>query len=159
MLDILAIKADVYQLERQGKRLPVYRYLREVWQKEPPSEGLTVLALQQMVDYVEYVDDLTVLGEPWEAENEYDLYQDFLLDVISWGLQKYRAKKRFLWQICYYVNAWATFYYIFGREITQENGSSGRKRFLRKQKSAILTACCLNLFPTRRSLIMSGFTA
>jgi len=44
MLDILAIKADVYQLERQGKRLPVYRYLREVWQKEPPSEGLTVLA-------------------------------------------------------------------------------------------------------------------
>ena len=83
MLDILAIKADVYQLERQGKRLPVYRYLREVWQKEPPSEGLTVLALQQMVDYVEYVDDLTVLGEPWEAENEYDLYQDFLLDVIS----------------------------------------------------------------------------
>ena len=82
MLDILAIKADVYQLERQGKRLPVYRYLREVWQKEPPSEGLTVLALQQMVDYVEYVDDLTVLGEPWEAENEYDLYQDFLLDVL-----------------------------------------------------------------------------
>lgn len=61
MLDILAIKADVYQLERQGKRLPVYRHLREVWQKEPPSEGLTVLALQQMVDYVEYVDDLTVL--------------------------------------------------------------------------------------------------
>ena len=52
MLDILAIKADVYQLERQGKRLPVYRYLREVWQKEPPSEGLTVRALQQMVDYV-----------------------------------------------------------------------------------------------------------
>ena len=67
----------------RGKRLPVYRYLREVWQKEPPSEGLTVLALQQMVDYVEYVDDLTVLGEPWEAENEYDLYQEFLLDVIS----------------------------------------------------------------------------
>lgn len=93
MLDILAIKADVYQLERQGKRLPVYRYLREVWQKEPPSEGLTVLALQQMVDYVEYVDDLTVLGEPWEAENEYDLYQDFLLDVISWGAAKVSHEK------------------------------------------------------------------
>lgn len=93
MLDILAIKADVYQLERQGKRLPVYRYLREVWQKELPSEGLTVLALQQMVDYVEYVDDLTVLGEPWEVENEYDLYQDFLLDVISWGAAKVSREK------------------------------------------------------------------
>lgn len=134
MLDILAIKADVYQLERQGKRLPVYRYLREVRQKEPPSEGLTVLALQQMVDYVEYVDDLTVLGEPWEAENEYDLYQDFLLDVISWGLQKYRAKKRFLWQICYYVNAWATFYYIFGREITQENVEQWKKTLFKEAK-------------------------
>ena len=134
MLDILAIKADVYQLERQGKRLPVYRYLREEWQKEPPSEGLTVLALQQMVDYVEYVDDLTVLGEPWEAENEYDLYQDFLLDVISWGLQKYRAKKRFLWQICYYVNAWATFYYIFGREITQENVEQWKKTLFKEAK-------------------------
>lgn len=134
MLDILAIKADVYQLERQGKRLPVYRYLREVWQKEPPSEGLTVLALQQMVDYVEYVDDLTVLGEPWEAENEYDLYQDFLLDVISWGLQKYRTKKRFLWQICYYVNAWATFYYIFGREITQENVEQWKKTLFEEAK-------------------------
>lgn len=134
MLDILAIKANVYQLERQGKRLPVYRYLREVWQKEPPSEGLTVLALQQMVDYVEYVDDLTVLGEPWEAENEYDLYQDFLLDVISWGLQKYRAKKRFLWQICYYVNAWATFYYIFGREITQDNVEQWTKTLFEEAK-------------------------
>lgn len=40
MLDILAIKADVYQLERQGKHLPVYRLiLREVWQKETPSKG------------------------------------------------------------------------------------------------------------------------
>ena len=87
-----------------------------------------------MVDYVEYVDDLTVLGEPWEAENEYDLYQDFLLDVISWGLQKYRAKKRFLWQICYYVNAWATFYYIFGREITQENVEQWKKTLFEEAK-------------------------
>ena len=90
-----------------------------------------MLALQQMVDYV---DDLTVLGEPWEAENEYDLYQDFLLDVISWGLQKYRTKKRFLWQICYYVNAWATFYYIFGREITQENVEQWKKTLFKEAK-------------------------
>ena len=52
-----------------------------------------MLALQQMVDYVEYVDDLTVLAEPWEAENEYDLYQDFLLDVISWGAAKVSREK------------------------------------------------------------------
>ena len=93
-----------------------------------------MLALQQMVDYVEYVDDLTVLGEPWEVENEYDLYQDFLLDVISWGLQKYRAKKRLLWQICYYVNAWATFYYIFGREITQDNVEQWKKTLFKEAK-------------------------
>lgn len=159
MLDIRAIKADVYQLERQGKRLQVYRYLREVWQKEPPSEGLTVLALQQMVDYVEYVDDLTALGEPWEAENEYDLYQDFLLDVISWGLQKYRAKKRFCGRFAIMLMRGRHSTISLAEKSRRIMWSSGRKRFLRKQRSAIRTVCCLNLSPTRRSLIMSGFTA
>lgn len=159
MLDILAIKADVYQLERQGKRLPVYRYLREVWQKEPPSEGLTVLALQQMVDYVEYVDDLTVLGEPWEAENEYDLYQDFLLDVISWGLQKYRTKKRFCGRFAIMSIRGRHSTISLAEKSRRRMWNSGRKRFLRKQRSAIRTVCCLNLSPTWRSLIMSGFTA
>lgn len=159
MLDILAIKADVYQLERQGKRLPVYRYLREVWQKEPPSEGLTVLALQQMVDYVEYVDDLTVLGEQWEAENEYDLYQDFLLDVISWGLQKYRAKSGFCGRFAIMSMRGRHSTISLAEKSRRRMWNSGRKRFLRKQRSAIRTVCCLNLSPTRRSLIMSGFTA
>lgn len=136
MLDILAIKADVYQLERQGKRLPVYRYLREVWQKEPPSEGLTVLALQQMVDYV---DDLTVLGEPWEAENEYDLYQDFLLDVISWGLQKYRAKSGFCGRFAIMLMRGRHSTISLEEKSHRTMWNSGRKRFLRKQRSAIRT--------------------
>lgn len=129
MLDILAIKADVYQLERQGKRLPVYRYLREVWQKEPPSKELTVLALQQMVDYVEYVDDLTVLGEPWEAENEYDLYQDFLLDVISWGCKSIARKSGFCGRFAIMSMRGRHSTISLAEKLRRIMWSSGRKRF------------------------------
>ena len=159
MLDILVIEADVYHLERHVKRLPVYRYLREVWQKEPPSEGLTVLALQQMVDYVEYVDDLTVLGEPWEAENEYDLYQDFLLDVIRGGCKSIARKSGFCGRFAIKSMRGRHSTISLAEKSRRRMWNSGRKRFLRKQKSAIRTVCCLNLSPTRRSLIMSGFTA
>ena len=54
-MDIIKIKAEVYQLEQQGKRLPILHYLQDVWQQEPPSEGLTVLALRQMVAYADTV--------------------------------------------------------------------------------------------------------
>ena len=47
-MDIIKIKAEVYQLEQQGKRLPILHYLQDVWQQEPQSEGLTVLALRQI---------------------------------------------------------------------------------------------------------------
>ena len=45
-MDIIKIKAEVYRLEQKGKRLPILHYLQDVWQQEPPSEDLTVLALQ-----------------------------------------------------------------------------------------------------------------
>lgn len=54
-MDIIKIKAEVYQLEQQGKRLPILHYLQDVWQQEPQSEGLTVLALRQMVAYADTV--------------------------------------------------------------------------------------------------------
>lgn len=54
-MDIIKIKAEVYQLEQQGKRLLILHYLQDVWQQEPQSEGLTVLALRQMVAYADTV--------------------------------------------------------------------------------------------------------
>lgn len=54
-MDIIKIKAEVYQLEQHGKRLPILHYLQDVWQQEPQSEGLTVLALRQMVAYADTV--------------------------------------------------------------------------------------------------------
>ena len=54
-MDIIKIKAEVYRLEQKGKRLPILHYLQDVWQQEPPSEDLTVLALRQMVAYADTV--------------------------------------------------------------------------------------------------------
>lgn len=92
-MDIIKIKAEVYQLEQQGKRLPILHYLQDVWQQEPPSEDLTVLALRQTVAYTDAVLTFSENSPRWEAKNEYSLYKAFLLDIISWGLKKYRAGK------------------------------------------------------------------
>ena len=48
-MDIIKIKAEVCQLEQQGKRLLILHYLHDVLQQEPQSEGLTVLALLQIL--------------------------------------------------------------------------------------------------------------
>lgn len=120
-MDIIKIKAEVYQLEQQGKRLPILHYLQDVWQQEPQSEGLTVLALRQMVAYADTVVQFSENSPLWEAKNEYSLYKAFLLDIISWGLKNYRTSKQFLWQMCFYLNPEYTYYYMYGREITDDN--------------------------------------
>ena len=86
-MDIIKIKAEVYQLEQQGKRLLILHYLQDVW----------------------------------EAKNEYSLYKALLLDIISSGLKNYRTSKQFLWQMCFYLNPEYTYYYMYGREITDDN--------------------------------------
>lgn len=126
-MDIIKIKAEVYQLEQQGKRLPILHYLQDVWQQEPPSEGLTVLALRQMVAYADTVVQFSENSPLWEAKNEYSLYKAFLLDIISWGLKNYRTSKQFLWQMCFYLNPEYTYYYMYGREITDDNAVEWKK--------------------------------
>lgn len=67
-MDIIKIKAEVYQLEQQGKRLPILHYLQDVWQQEPPSEGLTVLALRQMVAYADTVVQFSENSPLWRRK-------------------------------------------------------------------------------------------
>lgn len=126
-MDIIKIKAEVYQLEQRGKRLPILHYLQDVWQQEPQSEGLTVLALRQMVAYADTVVQFSENSPLWEAKNEYSLYKAFLLDIISWGLKNYRTSKQFLWQMCFYLNPEYTYYYMYGREITDDNAVEWKK--------------------------------
>ncbi len=74
-MDIVEIKDNIFQLEQKGKRMPVFAYLKKAWDRDTPSESLTVLVMQQMVDYLDF------LESPWgvyEDENEYDLYLSFL---------------------------------------------------------------------------------
>ena len=112
-MDIIKIKAEVYRLEQKGKRLPILHYLQDVWQQEPPSEDLTVLALRQMVAYADTVVQFLENSPRWEAKNEYSLYKAFLLDIISWGLKKYRTSKQFLWQMCLSQSGIYLFLYVW----------------------------------------------
>ena len=80
-----------------------------------------MLALRQMVAYADTVVQFLENSPRWEAKNEYSLYKAFLLDIISWGLKKYRTSKQFLWQMCFYLNPEYTYSYMYGREITGDN--------------------------------------
>lgn len=80
-----------------------------------------MLALRQMVAYADTVVQFSENSPLWEAKNEYSLYKAFLLDIISWRLKNYRTSKQFLWQMCFYLNPEYTYYYMYGREITDDN--------------------------------------
>lgn len=114
-----------------GQLLPyqtaVRRNKQDVWQQEPQSEGLTVLALRQMVAYADTVVQFSENSPLWEAKNEYSLYKGFLLDIISWRLKNYRTSKQFLWQMCFYLNPEYTYYYMYGKEITDDNAVEWKK--------------------------------
>lgn len=86
-----------------------------------------MLALRQMVAYADTVVQFSENSPLWEAKNEYSLYKAFLLDIISWGLKNYRTSKQFLWQMCFYLNPEYTYYYMYGREITDDNAVEWKK--------------------------------
>ena len=147
MMDIVKIKADVYQLEQQGKRLPVFQYLKDEWGKEAPSEALTVMTMQQMVNYMDYLQSSSVTSVPREAGNEYDLYHDFLLDAISWGLKEHRSGKMFLWQMCFYVDAWITYDFILGRDITECNAEQWKRTLFEEAKRIYPNSLIFDFIP------------
>ena len=80
-----------------------------------------------MVAYADTVVQFSENSPLWEAKNEYSLYKGFLLDIISWGLKNYRTSKQFLWQMCFYLNPEYTYYYMYGREITDDNAVEWKK--------------------------------
>ena len=72
---ISAIKQQLILYEQQGMRLPVYRYLKDLWNTSFRTEDLTVLIIQQMMFYLIELESPWV---KWEAEDEHQTYQIFL---------------------------------------------------------------------------------
>ena len=115
---IIEIKRHVYQLEQKGKRLPVYRYLRDLWRDHTDDAELTLLVMQQMIFYLELLEYVDTI---WETEeDEYQAYSDLLQEVLKVGMQQHLGNKHFLWCMCYFLNLIFTYHFIFGELITSQ---------------------------------------
>lgn len=111
---IKQIKDTISKMEKDKKRLDIYRYLKEQWKCYPESSQLCVLIIQQMVSF------LLELESPWaisENANEYQCYAAFLQEVLQYGIQYHSKSKMFLWQLCYYLAGISTYHFLYGKVI------------------------------------------
>lgn len=106
-MDIVKLKAEIAEYDRQRKRMPVYACLKEAWASEPPSEQLTVLVIAQMLNYLEWIDGAYKIVV--EAPDEFSLYWDFLTEAATYGFEHYRQGKMFLWEMCRVLIMWPTY--------------------------------------------------
>ncbi len=144
MMNIFEIKDHVFQLEQKGKRMPVFAYLKKAWDSDTPSESLTVLVMQQMVDYLDF------LESPWgvyEDENEYYFYLDFLHEAIMHGLEKYKECKMFSWQLCFYLTAWGTYHFIHCEQIPPGSAPQVLHHLLSTAKSLYPNSALYDFIP------------
>ena len=113
-IPISQVKQQVYLYEQQGKRLPVYHYLKMIWNTTPRSEDLTVLIMQQMMFYLI---ELESPWAPWETEDEHQTYQLFLHEALAYGFEKNIHEKKFMWNLCFFLEASSVYHCIFGDQI------------------------------------------
>ncbi len=114
MINIILLKQQVWELEKVGKRVPIYILLREKWSKETDRSQLALLVIQQMVYFL---DDLEGPPIPIEQEDEYELYHSFLQEALQYGMKHCLHDKMFLWQMCYYLEGDATYHFLYGETI------------------------------------------
>ena len=89
-MDISFVKEHLFFLEQQKKRMPVYRYLKELWNTPSRTEDLTVLIMQQMMFYLIELESPWVT---WETEDEHQTYQSFLHEALAYGLEVLVTKR------------------------------------------------------------------
>lgn len=110
-MDIIAVKKRVRELEQAKKRLPVYEYLRGLWQEHSDSAELATLVLHQMVFHLE---ELELPGRVCEHQDEYNWCYELLQDVLRVGLQRHREDRYFLWSLCFFLTDYPHYHYLLG---------------------------------------------
>ncbi len=108
------LKQQIWELEKAGKRVPIYTLLREKWSKETDRSQLALLVIQQMVFFLI---DLEGPPIPIEQEDEYELYHSFLQEALQYGMKHCLHDKMFLWQMCYFLEGDAIYHFLYGETI------------------------------------------
>ena len=110
---IVAIKEQVYKLEKEGKRTPVWNLLVKLYEEKPMDSALASLCMRQMVMYLDELEGDPRWGER-ERDNEYEDYYVFLQKILLGYNKYYMDSVEFQWSLCYYLKFIDTYNFILG---------------------------------------------
>ena len=143
-IPISAIKQQLTLYEQQGIRLPVYRYLKELWNTSFRTEDLTVLIIQQMMFYLIELESPWV---KWEAEDEHQTYQIFLHEALAYGFVEFIHEKKFMWNLCFFLEASGVYHCIFGDQIPIGSEKTLQQKLYAEAKKRYPTSVLFDIIP------------
>lgn len=130
--DIVMIKHNVSKLEQEGKRTPVWDYLKNLYQNDKERPDIARLCLHQMMTYLYDLE-----GDPTfikcERKNEYDDYYSFIQQILQ-NRSHYEHDIQFQWELCYYLYCLPIFHFLLGFDITFDNANQLRNSIIEKMK-------------------------
>lgn len=143
-MDISFVKEHLFFLEQQKKRMPVYRYLKELWNTPSRTEDLTVLIMQQMMFYLIELESPWVT---WETEDEHQTYQSFLHEALAYGLEVFSHEKKFMWNLCFFLEASSVYHCIFGDQIPIGSEKTLQQKLYAEAKKRYPTSVLFDIIP------------
>lgn len=115
MTSIIEVKHHLCLLEKLQDWRRVCEYLFDEWVAQPDNAQLCTLVIQQSLSYLLAVDN----GNSTElhchnnnSPSNVAYYHDCLRQSLEYGLKNCISNKYFLWQICFYLTYFATYYPI-----------------------------------------------
>lgn len=113
MSHIVHVKRAVRKMERTQDWMAICRYLLTEWKEHQDSPELCVLLMQQAMSYLLASDNG---NSPHSChhnnpDNEnLRFYRDCFVGAASHGMNHHLDNKYFLWQVCYYLFYFPTYY-------------------------------------------------
>ena len=103
-------------MELRQNWVAICKYLLSEWKTHQDSPELCTLLMQQSMSYILTSDNGS---SPYSclhnnlADESRSFYQSCFVEAASYGMHRHLQNKYFLWQMCYYLGYFPTYYPIF----------------------------------------------
>lgn len=115
MKSIERIKNELYAMEKDQDWAAICYYLLLEWKQQKENAELCTLLVQQSMTYLLASDNgncaLSCCSSNFCNEN-LRLYQNCFIEAANYGMAHHLHNKYFLWQVCYYLFHFPTYYPI-----------------------------------------------
>lgn len=115
MKSIECIKNELYTMEKKQDWAAICNYLLVEWKQQKENPELCTLFVQQSMTYLLASDSgdcaLSCCSSNWGNES-LRLYLNCFIEAVNYGMTHHLHNKYFLWQVCYYLFHFSTYYPI-----------------------------------------------